>query len=103
MEPELAEFDREWRTGDRERARELACAYVAAHRAALAPYLGGLSIDELVALVTAYRGMGREDDRIVVDMWLLSEHPPQQISGSIRMGAEAVIEAAEAIIRGKEY
>ena len=101
MDEALAAFDREWKAGNRERAKQMARDYVEGHRDELTPHLEGKSIHELVGMVSAYRGMGREGDRIIVDMWLLAEHPPQHVTGVIRMGAAAVIEAAEAILRGE--
>lgn len=82
MDAKVEEFDREWKTGDRGKAKTLAKAYVAANRAHLLQHLEGLDIPALVAMVTAYRQAGRHEDAKVVDMWLLSEFEPQRITGS---------------------
>lgn len=77
------EFDYEWRLGHRDKAREIARAYVNARRYELAPILQRYTLEELVREVSALRNAGRHADRIVVDMWLLSEYEPQAIVGVI--------------------
>lgn len=99
VDGDLARFVAEWKSGRRDEARAIARAYIDAHRAELAPQLEPYSLDDLVRLVSAYRQAGREEDRIVADMWLLTEYEPQRITGTIHMGGSAAIEAAEAIIR----
>jgi hypothetical protein len=84
MDP-LREFDNEWNSGNRELARELAREYVTSHWDELAPHLEHLSIPQLVSMVSAYRAQGREDDRIACEMWILSQVPPQSISGVINV------------------
>jgi len=99
---ELEAFSNEWKTGDRTKAKEMAREYVDAHRQQLA--LGIIaavkelrkarlddppSLADLVDVVSVYRATGREDDRIAVDMWLLSEVPQQHITGSIAIKADS--------------
>ncbi len=79
-------FDKEWRTGDREKAKLLARAYVADNRERLASSLASLARGELVALVSEYRKAGKDTERIIVDMWLISEYEPQKITGKINIG-----------------
>lgn len=100
MNPELARFEDEWRHGDRSVAKQLAREYVDRNRARLSTLLGSYDLQGLVELVQLYRDGGQEENRIICDMWLLSEHQPQKISGEIRIGgAEAAVAAAEAILR----
>lgn len=95
LPPELAEFDAEWRLGDRARAEVLARAYVGARNAALAPHLQPCSREELVRMVDLYRAAGREADRLIVDMWLLAYYPRQDVWGDLTVGGllDAVTEA----------
>lgn len=82
----LFAIDAEWKTGDRARAREMAKEFVAENRDVLAPRFGGMDIPALVAMVSHYRGVGDEANRILVDTWLLSEHQPQVIGGVFNLG-----------------
>ncbi len=84
---DLQRFDREWRTGNRDRARQMARNYVASHREEIAPVLQPLTLAEIVVLVGEYRARGLETDRIIADMWLLTEYPPQHITGTVSLGA----------------
>ena len=102
--PDVARFDNEWKGGDRARAKVMAKEYVAAHKGELEPILSKFTIEGLVDLVTAYRNAGREEDRLVTDMWLLSEYEPQNITGQLLVGAEQmkqIVSEAEAIAMGK--
>ncbi len=83
MDAALEAFEEEWWHGDRAKAKELASAYVEAHRAEIEPHLGGLSLDTIVLMVSDYRRVGRESDRIIADMWLITEHPQQRVTGTI--------------------
>ena len=97
-------FENEWQRGDRAVARQMAKDYVAERRAELEPILAKFTLEGLVDLVTAYRNAGREEDRIITDMWLLSEYKPQNINGSIQMGAaqvEQIVNAAADIATGQ--
>ena len=94
---ELIAFDREWRDGDRERARQIAADYVAANRARF-DAIADKNIEELVGLVGIARSEGREDARVLIDMWLLVAHAPQRIEGSAHVGGAAAVAMAEAIL-----
>ena len=87
MKQAIAVFEKEWREGDRSMAKEMAKAYVADNRTTMGAAFDGLTRDDLVALVTQYRDDGTDEKRLLVDMWLLSEFAPQQITGSIQIGA----------------
>lgn len=52
--------------------------------------------------VSALRNEGREEDRIIVDMWLLSEYDPVHVSGSIDLGAAPVDEAIRILAEGRK-
>lgn len=102
--PDVARFDNEWKNGDRVAAKAMAKEYVAAHKGELEPILSKFTVEGLVDLVTAYRNAGREEDRIVTDMWLLSEYEPQNISGRLLVGTEQmeqIVSEAEAIAMGR--
>lgn len=81
-------------------ARDLAIAFVDAHRAELetadvayrdsdvgeilyAP-LGTLTLEQTVGALDLFRAAGKADDVTVIDMWLLSEFAPQHINASTR-------------------
>lgn len=90
---DLTRFDWEWKHGDRALARELAKEYIFAHREQLAPHLENLTLEDMVKMIDMYREYGREDDRIIVDMWLLTYYDPQKISGAITIGSAAAAAA----------
>lgn len=99
----LLQFDYEWREGDRDKAREIAKDYINANRLRLTKVFSGYTLEDLVREVDALRAAGRHSDRIIVDMWLLAEYQPQDISGELRIGrTELIVAAAEAIMRGEE-
>lgn len=78
--------------------------YVAANREELSPILSKFTLEGLVDLVSSYRRAGREEDRIITDMWLLSEYEPQNITGSITVGTvqmEQIVQAAADIATGR--
>lgn len=86
MDEALIAFDREWKTGDRAVAKTMAKQYVQLNASTLIPRFGAFDIPALVNLVGHYRSQGDEANRILVDMWLLSEFEPQHIGGTIRVG-----------------
>ena len=86
MKQAVKAFEKEWREGDRSMAKEMAKAYVADNRAPMSAAFDRLTRDELVGLVTQYRNEGTDEKRLLVDMWLLAEFAPQQITGSIQIG-----------------
>lgn len=95
MEREIAAFESEWRTGDRAKAKQMARAYVTRHRPALIQQLASCTREDLVELIEQYRAAGRAEDRIVADIWLLSEYDPQQISGDLNLGAVVPMQGQE--------
>lgn len=78
--PALQAWDREWKTGDRVHAKELAIAYVDAHPGVRDDYLGW-TIPTLVSLIDDCRAAGNEAQRMEIDVYLLAVHPPQLIEG----------------------
>jgi hypothetical protein len=113
-----ADFEREWRTGDRGRAREMAREYVQSDRDRLEVVtreairaLRSESLDapatrdELVRLVDRYRELGDDESRLLLEMLLLADYPPQEIIGEVHItgsaaDAMAAVFAAEAIMGG---
>lgn len=86
MDSNVERFDREWKAGNRGLARQIASFYVEQHRGDLESVLGGKTLEQIVAMVDGYRGAGLEEDRLIAEMWLLSEHQPQKITGTMNMG-----------------
>lgn len=93
MENLLVEFEHEWWKGSRDKAKEIAYAYIKENFLRLAPILGELPIEELVKMVSAYREAGREEDRIIVDMWLLTQFGSQPITGELALISPLSLEA----------
>ena len=94
------EFQALWDSGKENHiaARELAREYVKENRDTLWPTLGPMNLIDLVRLVDQLRAAGQERERIIVDMWLLAEHEPQQIGASVNyQGDAAVYKAFEAL------
>lgn len=103
MDSDLVLFDYEWREGDRVKAKEIAIAYVNRRRDELARIFGNYSRDDLVGQVEALRNEKRHADRIIVDMWLLSEYEPQQIIGTLNINGKQLADAlGEAFERGEK-
>lgn len=116
MDKQVEEFDQVWKSGDRERAKAIAIEYVGQNRDNLDALIQGAvrayrqarldappSLQELVALVDAFRGQGDEASRLTIDMVLLAGYEPQEIKGKLHLGglmSRAVLEA-EAILRGE--
>lgn len=103
---ELRDYDKEWKTGDRVKAKEMAKAYVAENKSAIEVLINSAvralrefklndpaSIPELVELVSLYRQNGGEDDRILLDMYLMAEHEPQKITGTVVFNPASLMEA----------
>ena len=80
---ELLDFDTQWKTGSRAVAKAIASTYVAAHFDELEQRFGGADISTLVSLIDHYRATGEEDQRILVDMWLIDKVAPQNIVGAV--------------------
>jgi hypothetical protein len=85
MDAELAAYDQAWNESPKEERNEicqrLADAYVLAHPELAARY-DGLTIPELVALVTVAREQGNEERRIELDIWINYRFEFQQIGGA---------------------
>ena len=104
MNREVELFEEEWQHGDRAVAKQMAKDYVEKNRAELEPILSRFTLEGLVDLVTAYRNAGRHEDRIITDMWLLSEYKPQNITGSLQVGTvqmQDIVDAAADIATGR--
>ena len=98
MDADIQRFSDEWATGDRGLAKTLAKTWIANHRDKIQD-LEGYDLEGLVGLVTQYRAAGCESDRLIVDMWLLSEYESQQITGVVTIGSTAsVVAEAEGIL-----
>jgi hypothetical protein len=82
VDERLLQFDHEWREGSRDKARDLARAYIMENEKFLTPILGGKERDELTQEVEKLRNDGRFTDRIVVDMWLIAFFPKQYVKAS---------------------
>lgn len=67
-------------------ARELAKAYVAAHRARMEPAYTRYTKEELVGMVSMLRQKGDRLSQLDIEAWLLSEYEPQHITGRVRPG-----------------
>lgn len=99
----LLQFDYEWREGDRTKAKQIAKDYINSRRVELTAIFSKYSLEDLVRECEALRIAGRISDRIIVDMWLMSEYEPQNITGTLTIGsADVAIAAAEAILRGEK-
>lgn len=81
-----AEFDAEWKTGDRDKARQIASAYVLEKGDYFAKW-ADLSVEQLVTMVDEAREQNQEDRRIELDMYLLHRFAPQHITGKLNQGA----------------
>jgi ABC-type nitrate/sulfonate/bicarbonate transport system substrate-binding protein len=111
VDKRLADFAEEWRNGDRSVAKEMATAYVEAHREEIETMIRAAvranrearldapaEIADLVQLVGAYRRAGDEESRILVDMVLLDGYAPQVITGDL--GVIPSLALAKAVNRG---
>lgn len=81
MDMILARFEHEWTRGDRDVARSIAHDYIKSAHPRLRELLRQYSLEGIVRLVDAYRIAGKDEDRIIAEMWLLVEYPPQTITG----------------------
>ena len=78
----LGAWKQEWETGDRVVARQLAENYVDTHREELEGRFAHMTLEECVKLVDMYRSAKNTEQRLTVDIWLMSEYPPQRIGGT---------------------
>lgn len=106
--PKLVEYQRLWaNVATRDEARAYAKAYVNQYRAQLEGKYKDLSIDALVPMLSAYRAAGRDEDVVIIDMWLQSEFPIQHITAQVNapgsqvtltVAQQALLAQAEAIV-----
>ena len=82
----LKEFDALWKAKEQDKARFFAKQYLADNLDYMSRQFSGLTIEQLVDWVTSARNNGREENRILADIWLLAVHPPQNIVGSLTLG-----------------
>lgn len=87
-------------------ARDYAHDFVSDHRDALeawevqtrdeddgvphAAALGDLTLEQTVRTLSFYRSAGMADEVTTLEMWLLSEFPPQNIGGRVAVGTNRV-------------
>ncbi len=82
LDPAILEFEYEWREGSREKAIQVAKNFVNIYRTELTSIYSNYSLDALVKEMDELRKCGaeRHHDRLVTDMWILSEYPLGNIS-----------------------
>lgn len=82
LDPAILEFDYEWREGDRLQAIQIAVSFVNLYRDQLTPLYSKYTLEDLVHEIDELRKCGaeRHHDRLVTDMWILSEYPLQHIT-----------------------
>jgi hypothetical protein len=83
MNKALKDFDHEWKTGDRNKAKKLAQEYVDANADELTAKYAQFGIPELVPMVDAARDAKDEATVVEIDMWLLTKHPQQHVTGKM--------------------
>lgn len=77
---------------DRERrpeALQLAKDYVNANRGDLEAKYAALTQEQLVTLVGVEKRRGNADTAVEIKTWILSEYPPQQITGTMGFAPRA--------------
>lgn len=99
IDERILQFDFEWRQGDRNKAFDVAKSFIDDYRNVLEPVLGKYTLEELVHEIDMLRILGgsREHDRIITDMWILSEFPLQSISGY----ADIIVKIPDTYARSK--
>lgn len=98
----LRDFDREWKTGDRARARQIACDYVETHKSEVEAQISKAiqalreakmtsppTVEELVSLVDQYREAQDESSRLLVSAYLKARHGNQVIVGRGNIGGRS--------------
>lgn len=86
MKTELEDFKNAWSDKpNRDKAVAKAEAYVQANLARLSTIYGDLTLPQIVEQIDFYRNVGREDDVVEADMWLLAHYEPQQIGGEAKI------------------
>lgn len=83
LDPAIIEFEFEWREGSRERAMQVAKDFVNRYRDDLTAIYSKYDREGLVKEMDELRKCGaeRHHDRLVTDMWILSEFPLGNITG----------------------
>ncbi len=79
---QLQDFDHEWKEGDRAKAKEMATALVEAEPDTFKKW-EKKSIPQLVGEIDEARAAGDGVKRLLIDVYLLAKHPPQQIGGAL--------------------
>ena len=79
-------FDKLWKEGNRDEAKDVARRYINDHRHQLAPILESMSLEDIVQMIDSYRAAGKEEDRIIADMWLITQYEPRRIQGAVHLG-----------------
>lgn len=98
LDPTILQFEFEWREGSRETAIQIAKDFVNTYRTELTPIYLKYTRQELVKEMDELRKCGseRHHDRLVTDMWILSEFPLGNVTG------EAHVTVPIPLSRGKE-
>ena len=85
MDAELAAYDAMWETTPKATrnaiAQGMADAYVAAHPE-LEADLGGFTVPELVGMTSAARKAGNDEQRILLDIYLMAAFENRHLSGA---------------------
>jgi len=83
MDPILEKYMILWADkANRHQAKAQAQAYCTEHEAKLAAVFADLTLEQMVEQVDFYRSVGREDDVVKAEMWLLTHFQPQVITGT---------------------
>ena len=91
-------WDNELKHGDRTKLKWMAEAYVKENYPRL-KVLEQYTRDELINFITSYRNEGREEERIITDMWLMANYAPEKVFGSMNIGGGAAVKLAEDILK----
>lgn len=87
LKKEVKAFKDAWEesnsTKDRKAAKEIAHEYVEANHSELFAAIGRMSIPQLVKVIDTLRENGQEEERLIVEMWLLDKFEPQNITASV--------------------
>lgn len=83
LDPAILEFEYEWREGDRAKAIQIAKDFINLYRTQLSPIYSRYTREDLVHEMDELRkcGASKHHDRLVTDMWILSEYPLGEVTG----------------------